>query len=199
MNSVVAAWRNFKFGRKCAKLGRGCRFVGKDVTIDGHVEVGDFCRFRDHVIMRTNGNGRIVLGNRVGVTNYCIIEAADLVQIGDWTALAEFVVVRDTTHLVRGTDATWIRTPRITKPVIIGSGCWIGSRTYIGPGITIGDGVVVGVGSVVTKDIPPYEVWAGAPARFLYHRTKDVPPEIQAETDRLIAEQGIRPNRYEDG
>lgn len=198
MNRITSAWRNFWYGRKFARLGRGCRFVGKDVTIDGHVEAGDFCRFRGNIIMRTNEQGRIMLADRVGILNFCIIEAAELVQIGAWTALTEFVVIRDTTHLVRGTDAKWALTPRITKPVIIGSGCWIGSRTYIGPGITIGDGAVVGVGSVVTKDIPPFEVWAGAPARFLYHRTKDVPPEVQAETDRLIAEQGIRPNRYED-
>ena len=196
MNSLVAAWRSFKYGRKCVKMGKGCRFIGPNIKIDGHVEMGKFCRIRDNVVLRTNGHGRIVLANRTGCSNYSIVEASELVQIGEWTALAEFVVVRDTTHLIHGTDATWVLTPRVAKPVIIGNGCWIGSRAYVGPGITIGDGAVVAVGSVVTKDIPPLEVWGGTPARFLFHRTKDVPPEIQAETDRLIAEQGIRENRY---
>jgi len=197
MNSLVTAWRNLKFRRKFAKLGTGCRFVGKDLHVEGHVELGKFCRVRDRVILRTHGDGRILLGKRVIVSYYCLIEATDLVQIGDYTGIAEFVVIRDTTHLIRGIDANWHATPLVVKPIIIGKGCGIGSRAYIGPGVTIGDGAIVGVGSMVTEDIGPFEVWAGAPARFLYHRTKDVPPEIQAETDRVIAEQGMRADRYE--
>ncbi|HOZ45859.1 MAG TPA: acyltransferase [Candidatus Hydrogenedentes bacterium] len=198
MNAIVTAWRNFKYGRRCARLGRRCRFVGEHIQIDGNVEIGDFCRFRDYVIMRTSKEGRIVFGRQSGLSTSCIVESTCLVQFGDRTGVAEFTVIRDTTHVVRGTDANWEFTPRVAKPIIIGNDVWIGSRVYIGPGVTIGDGAVVGTGSVVTKNIGAYEVWAGAPARFLYHRIENVPLEVQAETDRLIAEQGIRPNRYED-
>ena len=47
---------------------------------------------------------------------------------------------------------------------------WIGARTIICQGVTIGENAVVGAGSVVTKDIPNNEVWAGNPARFIKMR-----------------------------
>ncbi len=47
----------------------------------------------------------------------------------------------------------------------IGNDVWIGSNCLIKAGVKIGDGAVIGMGSVVTKDVPPYEVWAGNPAK----------------------------------
>jgi acetyltransferase-like isoleucine patch superfamily enzyme len=52
----------------------------------------------------------------------------------------------------------------------IGNDVWIGSRCLIKGGVTIGDGAIVGMGSVVTHDIPPYEIWAGNPARLIRKR-----------------------------
>ena len=47
---------------------------------------------------------------------------------------------------------------------------WIGSKTLIKAGITIGTGAIIGMGSVVTHDVPPYEIWAGNPARKIKDR-----------------------------
>lgn len=55
----------------------------------------------------------------------------------------------------------------LLKPVFIGNNCFIGQRSFILPGITIGDNVIVGACSVVTKNIPSNEVWAGNPAHFI--------------------------------
>lgn len=52
----------------------------------------------------------------------------------------------------------------------IGNDVWIGDRTIIKAGVTIGNGAVIGMGSVVTKDVPPYEIWAGNPARMIRKR-----------------------------
>ena len=52
-----------------------------------------------------------------------------------------------------------------SKPVKIGNDVWIGTRVVIMDGITIGDGAVVGANAVVTHDVPPYEIWAGVPAK----------------------------------
>lgn len=52
-------------------------------------------------------------------------------------------------------------------PTIVETGASIGSSATILCGVTIGEGAMVGAGSVVTKSIPPYEIWAGNPARFL--------------------------------
>lgn len=54
-----------------------------------------------------------------------------------------------------------------TKPVIIEEGAFIGGGTIILKGVVIGRHSVVGAGSVVTRSIPPGEIWAGNPARFV--------------------------------
>ena len=54
--------------------------------------------------------------------------------------------------------------------VHIGSDCWIGDRVFIVGGVTINDGAVVLAGAVVTKDVPPYAIVGGIPARILRYR-----------------------------
>ncbi|HNT86246.1 MAG TPA: DapH/DapD/GlmU-related protein, partial [Candidatus Hydrogenedentes bacterium] len=71
-----------------------------------------------------------------------------------------------------GTDVHWRLTPHITEPIRIGPNCYIGAHAYIGPGVTIGEGAVIGPGSVISKDIGPFEIWAGYPASLIAHRTE---------------------------
>lgn len=66
--------------------------------------------------------------------------------------------------------------------ICIGNHCYVGMNTIFSKPVTVGDGAVIGAGSVVTKDIPPYEVWAGVPARFICKRYSD-PSEIPASPD----------------
>lgn len=196
MNAVVRTWRNWKHRRKFAKVGKKCRFPGKYLEVDGHVELGDGCRIRNNTVLRTKDGGRIILGNRCGCSYFCVLEATKLIQIGDRTGIAEFCVLRDSNHLVYGTEANWRLTPLVAQPIIIGNDCLIGSRSYIMPGVTIGDGAVIQAGSIVTKDVGPYEIWAGAPARRVAHRTKNIPPSRLREFHELVARHGIREDRY---
>jgi len=195
---LVRAWRTWRHGRKFAKKGKHCRFPAKYLEVDGHVELGDACRFRNNVVLRTHGDGRIIFGNRSGCSYFCVVEATRLIQIGNYTGIAEFTVIRDTNHLVYGTDAHWRYTPQVAEPVIIGDNCLIGSRVYIGPGVTIGDGAVVHAGSIVTRNIGAYEIWAGAPARFVAHRTRNVPPSKLKQYRELVEKYGILQDRYDD-
>lgn len=59
------------------------------------------------------------------------------------------------------------------KKTIIGNDVWIGTHCAIRSGVNINDGAIIGMGSVVTKDIGPYEIWAGNPARFIRKRFDD--------------------------
>lgn len=56
------------------------------------------------------------------------------------------------------------------KPIAIGNGVWIGMRCLILDGVTIGDGAIVAAGAVVTKDVPPFAVVGGIPAKVLKYR-----------------------------
>ena len=56
------------------------------------------------------------------------------------------------------------------RPVYIGNDVWIGDRVLILPGVHIGDGSIIAAGSVVTKDVPPYSIVAGVPARKIRDR-----------------------------
>lgn len=65
-----------------------------------------------------------------------------------------------------------------SKPVTVGNDVWIAAGTQVLRGVNVGDGAVLGGGTIVTKDVPPYEIWAGVPAKKIGQRFSD---EIIAE------------------
>ena len=60
-----------------------------------------------------------------------------------------------------------------SKNTVIGNDVWVCVTSVVKSGVTIGDGAVIGAGSVLTKDVGPYEIWAGNPARFIRKRFDD--------------------------
>lgn len=58
----------------------------------------------------------------------------------------------------------------VAEPVTIGNDCWIGTNVFLCDGVKIGDGAVVYAGAVVTKDVPPFAIVAGVPARIIKYR-----------------------------
>ncbi|MCC6797075.1 MAG: acyltransferase [Candidatus Hydrogenedentes bacterium] len=195
MNGITRAYRNFVHSRKFAKLGTGCRFIGRDLTVEGHVEIGDYSRVREDVKLRASKGAKIIIGKRCLLSWNVIIECGELIEVHDGAGLAEYVRVRDGTHLIYGTEANWRYVPNYFTPVIIGEDAWIGSGAYVSKGVKIGKGAVIGVGAMVTKDVPPYEIWVGSPARYLRHRTHDLPEELQKLADELIKKYGIKEDR----
>ena len=169
--SLLDSWRTSRLRRACKKIGPGCEFAGSNIEIKGRVEMGANCVIRGNVVMRTHKGGSIILGDGVELADYTIFQVNSRVEIGENSYLGPFAVVRDTNHLFHGTANHWRYTPLDTRPITIGKGCFIGGGTYILPGVTIGDGAVVAPGSIVNKDIGPLEIWAGAPAIRVAHRT----------------------------
>lgn len=58
----------------------------------------------------------------------------------------------------------------INKPIEVGNDVWIGDGVFVKNGITVGDGAILGAKSVVTRDVPPYAIVAGVPARIIKYR-----------------------------
>lgn len=111
------------------------------------------------------------IGNRSGVGVKC--ELTGPVKIGNDVMMGPEVIIYTISHKFDRTDISMMDQGS-TEPsaVTIGNDVWIGRRAIIMPGIKIGDGCIIGAGAVVTKDIPPYSVAVGVPAKVVKSRLK---------------------------
>lgn len=71
----------------------------------------------------------------------------------------------------------------VTAPIRLNRSSWVCAGAFVHPGLTIGEGAVVGARSVVTKDVAPWTVVAGNPAKFLKARIMNVPPPVTGTAD----------------
>ena len=94
--------------------------------------------------------------------------------------LGEYVVVSQRAHLCAGTHDTESRAMQLyARPIRIGSNAWIAAEAFVGPGVPGGEGAVLGARGVAVRDIEPWSVYAGNPARKIRGRhdfTRDQPP-----------------------
>ncbi|KAK2762639.1 hypothetical protein FQN54_000812 [Arachnomyces sp. PD_36] len=97
----------------------------------------------------------------------CVILDTCLVTIGSRTMFGPNVSIYSGTHPLDPALRNGIKGPESGKEVHIGDDCWICGNVIILPGVTVGKGCTIGAGSVVTKDVPPFHVAAGNPARIL--------------------------------
>jgi maltose O-acetyltransferase len=88
--------------------------------------------------------------------------------------IAPDVIVVGQLHGADRTDIPMVDQGRYTKePTVVEDDVWLGARAVVMPGIRIGTGAIVGAGAVVTRDVAPYSVVGGVPARQL--KTRDQP------------------------
>lgn len=93
------------------------------------------------------------------------------VTIGKYTMLANNVSIIGGDHYYKKAGIPIIFSGRAElKPTIIGDDVWIGAHTIIMTGIKIGNGAIVAAGSIITKDLPPYGIYGGVPAKLIKMR-----------------------------
>ncbi len=110
------------------------------------------------------------IGNHVFMNVGCLLHAEGGLTIGDDTEIGPYTVVWTTNHVFDDTAALIRSQGEERAPVAIEADVWIGASATVLPGVTIGRGAVVGAGSVVTKDVAPYAVVVGNPARQIKSR-----------------------------
>jgi acetyltransferase-like isoleucine patch superfamily enzyme len=112
-------------------------------------------------------------GLKIGVYSVvnqdCRLDTRGTITIGSYTSISPEVTIITADHDPRS-PAFHGR----TKPVTIGKHVWIGTRAMLLPGVTVGEGAVVAAGSVVSKDVAPYTIVAGIPARKIAERPFDL-------------------------
>ena len=169
----IILWHNrVVFGKEIIISGRIYCVAGKTgkIKIGNTVRINSGMRYNPiggdcRTILFADEGGDISIGNNVGMSNCAIISKAS-VSIEDGVMLGGGVKIYDS-------DFHWLAPlQRKTtkggkkKPVVIKEDAFIGAHCIILKGVTIGRGAVIGAGSVVTRDVPDYEVWAGNPAIF---------------------------------
>jgi acetyltransferase-like isoleucine patch superfamily enzyme len=118
------------------------------------------------------GNCQIEIGETTHLGPYTCIAGPGPIKIGKRCLIASHASMYSNNHIF--SDASeWIMAQGITsKGIEIGDDCWLGTGVRVLDGVTIGQGCVVGAGAVVTKDIPPYSVAVGVPAKVISQRKK---------------------------
>lgn len=141
---MLNRWRAFLLRTFGAKIGRHCR-------LNSSMEVWM--------------PSRLFMGYQVWIDRNVNLYNVDRITIGDNAIISDGVYICTASH-----DITKRDFPLTTAPVTIGAGAWIAAHARVMPGITIGEGAVVGAGSVVTKNVEPWAVVAGNPAKFIKKR-----------------------------
>lgn len=112
----------------------------------------------------------LVVGDDVNFALDVLVGTAGGVTIGNRTLIGYRTQIHSSNHRVPSDGGSIFESGRDYAPVSIGSEVWIGASSIILPGVTIGDGAVVAAGSVVTKNVDPYTIVAGNPARKIRDR-----------------------------
>lgn len=116
------------------------------------------------------GQGKIAIGSGTYVGPYSVLFGMGEIMIGRDVMISPHVTITSVEHPIDDVSRPMYAQPRIYRPVRIDDDVYIGSGAVVTPGVTIGRGAVIGAGAVVTRDVPPYGVALGVPARVVRSR-----------------------------
>jgi acetyltransferase-like isoleucine patch superfamily enzyme len=135
---------------------------------EGRLEIGPEVLLEPGVWITAPGDARVRIGAGSFLNLGVMVAAQELVEIGEHCMLANGCFVSDANH--RHDDAqkpiTW-QGFESKGPTRIGDNCWLGANVVVTSGVSIGERSVIGANSVVTRDVEPFTVAAGIPARAI--------------------------------
>jgi acetyltransferase-like isoleucine patch superfamily enzyme len=127
--------------------------------------------------------GNVSLGEHTSVQAYSVLVGygsmetpSGPIRIGSNVRIAPHVMMIAANHVFANPDKPIRRQGLDHAPIVVEDDVWIGGRANVIAGVTIGRGSVIGAGAVVTRDIPPYSIAVGVPARVIRTRGQDKPP-----------------------
>lgn len=178
-NGIIFKGKNCKI-KHCRKI-----VVGKSLTIGDNVEINALSKFGviigDNVsilkntiiectgVIRELGEG-LKIGNHVGIAQNCFIQVRGKVEIGNYVIFGPQVSIFSENHLFEDKNVPIMQQGARRKGVIIEDDVWLGTGVTILDGVVIGEGSVVAAGSVVNKNVEPYSIVAGIPAKLIKMR-----------------------------
>jgi len=121
-------------------------------------------------VIREIGEG-LLIGNDVGIAQNCFIQVRGNVQIGSHVIFGPNVSIFSENHNYKQRDVPIMNQGATRKGVVIEDDVWIGTRTTILDGVHIGKGAIIAAGSIVNKNVEPYSIVGGVPAKFIKYRS----------------------------
>jgi acetyltransferase-like isoleucine patch superfamily enzyme len=163
-------WRRLALHREMARRGAFARWPLRgdalEMLRDGRLEIGPGTLLEPNVWLTAPAPGRIAIGAGCFLNLGVMVAAVELVEIGDHCMFANGCFVTDGAHRFDDPDEPVPWQGFTTKgPTRIGDNVWCGANVVVTSGVTIGERAVIGANSVVTGDIPPRTIAAGAPAK----------------------------------
>lgn len=166
--------------QKYARAGRDLDLCGKSncvADVPGSIRIGDHCRVFG--TLQTQSGGEIQIGDHTCIYLNTQIGSVERITIGSCVIISNHVHIYDNNNhptdpdvrrkmCMEGFDGDpWRWHHAEAKPIIIQDNVWIGEYAAVMKGVTIGEGAVIAAHAVVTKDVPPYTIAAGNPARVV--------------------------------
>jgi len=158
-------WLNAQVRLRRCQLGPRVTVWGNPhVTATGAITLGDRVTvhsFLARVQLSAGPGATLSIGDDTYVNNGAVLSARQSVTVGRRCQIATGVMLMDDDfHAVGDLDA-----PGKAAPIVVEDDVWLATRAVVLKGVTVGRGAVVAAGAVVTKDVPPYTLVAGVPAR----------------------------------
>lgn len=170
-HQIVGRIRIIKRGRLVRLLTRsenGKLIIGDKFKCNNKLTSNSIGLIQPCVFNIATSGSRIVIGDNVGISG-STINATTTITIGDNVMIGSGCLITDTdSHPLHWKDRLEEKNELTARaPITIGDNVFIGARSIILKGVNIGEGAVVGAGSVVSKDVPPYTVVCGNPAKIV--------------------------------
>ena len=135
---------------------------------EGRLEVGSHALLEPGVWLTLPGDARVRIGSGTFLNLGVMVAAIERVDIGDHCMFANHCFITDGNHRFDDPDTPVPYQGFTSKgPTIVGDNVWCGANVVITSGVTVGERCVIGANSVVTQDLPPRTIAAGAPAKVL--------------------------------
>ena len=145
------------------KISDDCK-IGQGFTIHfpntQNLQLGKSLDFRNYISIWVGKNGKLKLGDKVFLNNYCSINCLHSIEIGENTLFGEGVKIYDHNHQYsyHNDQLNVSKKDFSLGAVRIGKNCWLGSNVVVLKGVTIGDNSIIGAGCVIHKDVPANSV-----------------------------------------
>lgn len=174
INRIILKYKKVNFGKNLRIYGlihiygnKKSVFIGNDVIMRSG-KLTNPLGGNNSMDLAVSKNGKIIIGNNVGISNSCI-RSYNQITIEDDVYIGGDCKIYDTDfHSIKYEDRIEKKDYNLkSEPVYIKKGTFIGAHSIILKGVTIGEKSVIGAGSVVTKSVPDNEIWAGNPAKFI--------------------------------